>query len=95
MDRSEFEAESLRDGYELREGEIRPDQHRSAHIHPFDARLFVLDGAMTFVCGTKRVDYKPSDVCDVPAGTLHEEHTKADGARFLAARSVSAGEAAQ
>jgi quercetin dioxygenase-like cupin family protein len=89
MNRSEFEDWLQRDGYELRQGEIKPDEHRPEHVHPFDARLFILDGALTLVRGQDRTIFKPGDVCDVPANTPHEEHTEADGVRYLAGRRMA------
>ena len=86
MNRDEFEADLRREGYELREGEIKPNEHRAAHVHGFDARLFILDGSMTLVVGDDRRAFGPGDSCSVPAGTTHEEHTEADGVRFLAGR---------
>jgi mannose-6-phosphate isomerase-like protein (cupin superfamily) len=91
MNRTEFEADLLREGYEIREGEIKPDEHRAAHAHEFDARLFVLDGSITLVFGDDRCTYRPGDTCNVPAGTMHEEHTEADGVRYLAGRRSAAG----
>jgi mannose-6-phosphate isomerase-like protein (cupin superfamily) len=49
----------------------------------------VLDGSVTLVFGTERVTYRPGDSCNVPAGTMHEEHTEADGARYVAGRRTS------
>jgi mannose-6-phosphate isomerase-like protein (cupin superfamily) len=86
MDRAAFEADLRREGYEIREGEIKPNEHREAHAHGFDARLFVLDGSITLVFGDDRRTYGPGDSCSVPAGTMHEEHTAADGVRYLAGR---------
>ena len=86
MDRAEFEASLQQEGYEVRDGEIEPHRHREAHAHEFDARIFVLDGAITLVFGTERVTYRPGDSCNVPASTMHEEHTEADGARYVAGR---------
>jgi mannose-6-phosphate isomerase-like protein (cupin superfamily) len=94
MNRTEFEADLRREGYELREGKIDPNVHRDAHAHDFDARLFVLEGSVTLVFGSDRVTYRPGDSCDVPAGTMHEEHTEADGVRFLAGRRPAAKVAA-
>jgi quercetin dioxygenase-like cupin family protein len=94
MDRAEFEADVRREGYELREGEIEPNTHRAAHAHEFDARLFVLEGSITLVLGADRCTYRPSDACNVPAGTMHEEHTEADGVRYLAGRRPAATVAA-
>jgi mannose-6-phosphate isomerase-like protein (cupin superfamily) len=96
MNRTEFEADLRREGYEIRGGEIKPDEHRAAHAHDFDARLFVLDGFITLVFGDDRCTYGPGDSCNVPAGTMHEEHTKADGVRYLAGRrSAAAAPAAE
>jgi len=86
MTRAEFEAELIREGYEIREGEIKPDVHREAHAHVFDVRLLVLDGSVSLVFGQDRVTYGPGDSCRVPAGTMHEEHTEADGGRYLSGR---------
>ena len=90
MDRAEFEADLRRQGYEVREGEIEPNVHRGSHTHEFDARLLVLDGSITLVFGADRCTYGPGDSCTVPAGTMHEEHTEADGVRYLAGRRAPA-----
>jgi quercetin dioxygenase-like cupin family protein len=86
MTRAEFEAELRQEGYEVREGEFKPNVHREAHAHEFDARVFVLDGSITLVFGTDRVSYGPGDSCSIPAGTMHEEHTEADGMRYVSGR---------
>ena len=70
----------------MREGEINPDQHHPVDAHRFDARLFILDGSITLAFGNERVQCGPGDSCSVPAGTNHEEHTGADGVRFVAGR---------
>ena len=94
MDRAEFEADVRREGYELRAGEIEPNVHRAAHAHEFDARLFVLEGSITLVFGDKRCTYRAGESCNVPAGTMHEEHTEVDGVRYLAGRRPAAKVAA-
>jgi len=86
MDRDHFEAELRRDGYEVRDGEIKPHEHREAHTHAFDVRFLVLDGTITVVFGQDRRDYGAGDACSVPADTLHEEHTGKDGVRYLIGR---------
>jgi mannose-6-phosphate isomerase-like protein (cupin superfamily) len=55
-----------REGYEVREGEIKPNEHREAHAHGFDARLFILNGSITLVFGQDRVAYGLGDACSVP-----------------------------
>ena len=90
MTRAEFEAELRRDGYQISEGEIKPDTHRELHTHGFDARLFVVDGRLTLDFGTERVTYRPGEACSVPAGTRHAEHTEADGVRYVSGRREAA-----
>jgi mannose-6-phosphate isomerase-like protein (cupin superfamily) len=94
VEQTDFEAWLKRDGYELRQGEIKPNEHRPAHVHDFDARLFILDGALTLVRGDNRTTFRPGDVCEVAANTLHEEHTESDGVRYMAGRRVTASGAA-
>lgn len=86
MNRTEFEADVRREGYEIHEGEIKPNEHRGSHVHDWDARLFVLDGHLTLVRGDERETFGPGETCSLSAGTPHEEHTAADGVRYLAAR---------
>lgn len=66
--------------------EIQPNEHRPAHAHGFDARLFVLDGHLTPVLGNDRQVYGPDMTCNVPTGTVHEEHTGSDGVHYVAVR---------
>jgi mannose-6-phosphate isomerase-like protein (cupin superfamily) len=86
MNRTEFEADVRGEGYQIQEGEIKPNEHRPAHSHEFDARLFVLDGHLTLVFDGERMSFGPGMTCTLPAGTVHEEHTGADGVRYIAAR---------
>ena len=90
MTRAEFEAACLREGYAVGEGEIQAHVRRQPHAHDFDARLFVVDGSLTLVRGEDRVTYGPGEVCAVPAGTVHAEHTEADGARLVYGRRTAA-----
>lgn len=86
MNRAEFEADARREGYDIREGEIKPNVHSTPHTHDWDARLFVLDGSVTLVRGNGNETFVAGDSCSLAAGTLHEEHTEADGVRYLAGR---------
>ena len=86
MDRREFEASLCGEGYELSEGEINPNQHRSAHAHEFDVRLLVIGGSIGLTFGNGRRNYGPNDTCHIPAGTMHEEHVGPNGVRYLIGR---------
>jgi mannose-6-phosphate isomerase-like protein (cupin superfamily) len=86
MTREEFEVDLRRAGYQVREGAMQPNVHQAAHAHDFDARMLVLEGSITLVCGNDCRHYGPGDSCSIPAGTLHEEHTGADGVRYVSGR---------
>jgi quercetin dioxygenase-like cupin family protein len=86
MTRTEFEAACRREGYEIGEGEIQAHTRREPHTHDFDARLFIVEGSLTLVRGQDRSTYGPGESCAVPAGTMHAEHTEADGARLVYGR---------
>ncbi|HEY2138145.1 MAG TPA: hypothetical protein VGH49_19830 [Xanthobacteraceae bacterium] len=86
MDRAQFEADLRREGYDVRDAEIKPDEHRAAHAHAFDVRFLVVNGSLTLVFDNNQRTYGPHDTCHVPAGTVHEEHTGADGVRYLVGR---------
>jgi quercetin dioxygenase-like cupin family protein len=94
MNRAEFQVDLRREGYEAREGGMEPNIHRRAHTHDFDARVMVLEGSITLIFGEERCVYGPGDSCAVPAGTMHEERTEADGVRYLSGRRAAAGPAA-
>ncbi len=90
MDRAAFEAELLREGYEVRESRIGPNEHRPPHTHDFDARLFVIEGALMLVRNGEASSFGPGEWCDVPAGTVHQEITDARGVHTLAGRRMAA-----
>jgi quercetin dioxygenase-like cupin family protein len=82
MDRARFEAELQREGYALMETELGPDFDSRAHVHDFDVRFLVLDGAFTVTVGDDASTYRAGQQCLVPAGVSHIERTGPDGARF-------------
>ena len=90
MTRDEFAEAAARDGFEVREVSIEPNQERPPHTHPFDARLFILAGTFTLVVGGERRVFRPGEVCALDAHTPHQEVTGADGARYIAGRRAPA-----
>ena len=79
MTRADFEADLIREGYEVNEGDLEPNRHSEAHAHGLDASVLVLDGSITLVFGEELCNYEPGDTYSVPGGTTHEEHTEASG----------------
>lgn len=87
MDRTQFEASLKADGYgeamprRMEAGQTAPD-----HAHPFDARLFILEGEFILERdgGTRR--YGPGESFEVPANERHGESFGPEGATYLVGR---------
>jgi quercetin dioxygenase-like cupin family protein len=91
MDRTTFEAELTRDGFEIVSISMQPDAINPEHVHPFDARVLVVEGAMT----VDREDtgarmFQPGEHFELPAGCRHSEAAGGDGASYVAGRRVPA-----
>ncbi len=86
MDRAAFETDALRDGFNVAEVVLPPKTQRPTHTHEFDARLFILGGAFMLARDGRIETFAPGDVCEVPAGTPHQEITDERGATYLAGR---------
>ncbi len=86
MDQIEFEAELKREGYEPRLAELPPNEVHQEHAHGFDAKLLILEGAMTIVCDGTSHTYRPGESFIMPAGRPHEEHIGPEGVRYVAGR---------
>jgi quercetin dioxygenase-like cupin family protein len=87
MERIAFETELREKGYtetverRMEAGALNPD-----HAHQFDARLLVLEGAMTIATeGTERT-YRAGDTFMMTAGCRHSERAGSIGVRYLAGR---------
>ncbi|MDE2005839.1 MAG: hypothetical protein KGI51_04665 [Rhodospirillales bacterium] len=86
MDRASFEAELRRDGYEPVERRRSANETDPDHAHGFDARLLILEGAITIDCGGKAHTYRPGETCEVAAGIRHSEQIGPEGVFYLAGR---------
>ena len=87
MDRATFETELRAQGY----GEVVDRQMEAAvvnpeHAHEFDARLLVLEGAMTIASEGAERTYQTGDTFAMAAGCRHAERAGPEGARYLAGR---------
>ncbi len=90
MDRAAFESEALRDGFTVVEVALPPHTQRPTHTHEFDARLLILTGAFMLARDGEIENFAPGDVCEVPAGTPHQEITDERGTTYLAGRRFAA-----
>jgi quercetin dioxygenase-like cupin family protein len=91
MDRASFEASLTRDGFEIVSVTMKPGAVNPRHVHPFDARLLVVAGAMTI----DREDaplhtYQTGETFEMPSGTHHSETAGETGATYVAGRRVPA-----
>jgi len=86
MNRAEFEADLVREGYSCCESALEPNRHSKPHTHDFDARVFVLEGSIELALGYGSRTYGPGDHYTLLAGTTHAEHTEAGGVKYVAGR---------
>jgi mannose-6-phosphate isomerase-like protein (cupin superfamily) len=90
MDRAAFETEAARDRFHVAEVVLPPNTNRPTHTHEFDARLFILSGAFMLARDGEIENFAPGDICEVPAGTPHQEITDERGTSYLAGRRFAA-----
>jgi quercetin dioxygenase-like cupin family protein len=86
MDRAAWEAEVKSEGYQIQERSMAAGTVNSDHTHPFDARLFVLSGAITITQDGKPYTYTSGESCAVPANKTHAEEVGGVEVTYLAGR---------
>jgi quercetin dioxygenase-like cupin family protein len=91
VDRTIFETELREQGYaETVDRRMEANALNPEHAHEFDARLLVLEGAMTITAEGAERTYRAGDIFTMSAGCRHSERSGPDGARYLAGRRYSA-----
>jgi quercetin dioxygenase-like cupin family protein len=92
MDRTAFEADLGAKGFnEVVDRRMQPREVNPTHAHEFDARLLVLEGAMTIAAEGGEHTYRAGETFEMPAGRRHSETAGPDGARYLAGRRYQTG----
>jgi quercetin dioxygenase-like cupin family protein len=87
MERVIFETELREQGYgEVVDRRMEANAINPDHAHEFDARLLVLDGAMTITSEGNRRTYRAGDTFAMSAGCRHAEECGPEGVRYLAGR---------
>ena len=87
MDRSSFEAGLAADGYaEPLDRRMEAGQAAPTHTHPFDARLFMIEGEFVLETAGMTHRYGPGEMFEVPAGVPHAERFGPAGATYLVGR---------
>lgn len=91
MDRMTFETELARDGYEIVSISMQPDAVNPQHAHPFDARVMVVEGAMTVDReDTGARTFQVGEWFALHAGCRHSEAAGTAGATYVAGRRLPA-----
>jgi quercetin dioxygenase-like cupin family protein len=91
MERATFEAALIREGFEIVTNTMKPGTINAEHAHGFDARLLVVDGAMTIVRnGAPTQTYHVGETFEMPAGCRHSETAGDAGATYVAGRRTPA-----
>ena len=92
MDRTVFEAELREQGYnEVVDRRMEPSDVNRGHAHEFDARVLVLEGAMTIASEGGEHTYRAGEFFAIPAGRPHSEAAGPDGVRYIAGRRYQSG----
>jgi quercetin dioxygenase-like cupin family protein len=93
MNRADFETELSSQGYlEIAERRMPADEINPEHSHEFDARLLVLEGAMTITREGEERTYRPGDTFSMRAGCRHSERSGPEGVQYLAGRRYRPGQ---
>jgi quercetin dioxygenase-like cupin family protein len=87
MDRTTFEAELRSGGYaEVVDRRMEANTVNPEHAHEFDARLLILEGAVTIASAGDEHSYHAGDRFSMAAGCRHTKRAGPDGVRYLAGR---------
>lgn len=86
MNQSEFEADCLREGYQVYYGGIRANETNAEHGHDWDARVMVIGGEITITRDGKAETFRTGDSCMVPANYPHAEKVGPQGVAYIAGR---------
>lgn len=92
MDRTTFENELREEGYgEVVDRRMQPGTINRGHAHEFDARLLILEGAITIAAEGSERTYRAGEIFEMPAGRPHSETAGPEGVRYLAGRRYQSG----
>ncbi len=88
MDRTSFEAELKREGYDVLTNTTAGAKVNPVRSHPFDVKAMVLKGALTLTRDGESRTYRPSETFTMPRGCLHSESYGPEGAVVLFGRKM-------
>ncbi len=86
MDRTEFETQLRRAGFEVASAEMKANEQRAEHSHDFEVRALVLEGSITLTYGGREHTYQAGEIFHMPAGMPHAEQVGPEGYRYVVGR---------
>ena len=82
----EFDADLRREGYQVMNTSLAPNQLNAEHTHEFDARIMVLAGEITITRDGQARTYGPGDYWLTPAHAVHTELAGPEGVAIIIGR---------
>ncbi|MBV9826350.1 MAG: hypothetical protein JO001_11820 [Alphaproteobacteria bacterium] len=87
MERAAFEARVREQGFdEIVERAMPANEVNAMHAHDFDAQILIVAGQMTMRREFGEHVFHTGEICEITAGTLHEERAGPLGATYVAGR---------
>lgn len=62
-----------------------PNEEDPDHTHPFDTRLFIMDGEIEIRLGEKIITLRSTNEMDIPRGTVHSGKVGPKGCKYIVA----------
>ena len=81
MDERQFRVSLADENYDCREFEMEANTFNPDHTHPWDARLFILEGQLILGTPDGEHQYGAGESCALAAGTVHSERVGPDGVK--------------
>ena len=81
-----FDADLRREGYQVMNTSLAPNQLNADHTHEFDARIMVLAGEITITRDGQARMYRPGDSWLTPANAVHAEAAGPEGVAIIIGR---------
>jgi quercetin dioxygenase-like cupin family protein len=82
----EFDADLRREGYQVMNASLAPNQLNPDHTHEFDARVMVLAGEITITRDGQARKYRAGDYWLTPAHAVHAELAGPEGVAIIIGR---------
>jgi quercetin dioxygenase-like cupin family protein len=82
----EFDVDLRREGYQVMNTSLAPNQLNPAHTHDFGARIMVLAGEITITRDGQARTYHAGDYWLTPASAVHAELAGPEGVAIIIGR---------